>query len=98
MGYSSTSGHYIDCIKEYGEDATSNTPSWFTFNDDIVKGKLISSVPSRAGCDEGLEKLDTIFVAKETNCLFRFVPAVPIRLSRPNALRTTVHYVHHVLF
>jgi len=43
MGYSSTSGHYIDCIKEYGDDASaasaaSSSASWYTFNDDIVKG------------------------------------------------------------
>ena len=40
MGHSSTSGHYIGCIKEYGEDASSSGTSWYTFNDDIVKGKF----------------------------------------------------------
>ena len=37
-GHSSLSGHYVDCIKEYGEDASSSSASWYTFNDDIVKG------------------------------------------------------------
>ena len=39
MGHSSTSGHFIDCIKEYGEDAESSSdPSWYTFNDADVQG------------------------------------------------------------